>query len=57
MVCIFRQRKPISSWLKFTLLGATWNGQKVPKSIFTDGITASVKGYDYVADQNHIPLL
>ena len=29
--------------------------KKVPKSIFTDGITASVKGYDYVAGQNHIP--
>ena len=40
---------------EFTLLGATWNGQKSAQEYFTDGITASVKGYDYVAGQNHIP--
>ena len=40
---------------EFTLLGATWNGQKSAQEYFTDGITASVKGYDYVASQNHIP--
>lgn len=28
---------------------------KSAQEYFTDGITASVKGYDYVAGQNHIP--
>ena len=28
---------------EFTLLGATWNGQKSAQEYFTDGITASVK--------------
>lgn len=28
---------------------------KSAQEYFTDGITASVKGYDYVASQNHIP--
>ena len=35
---------------------STWNGQKSAQEYFTDGITASVKGYDYVASQNHIPV-
>ena len=42
MVCIFRQRKPISSWLN-SPVGATWNGKKSAQDILTDGITASVK--------------
>lgn len=40
---------------EFTLLGATWKGQKSAQAYFNDGIMASVKGYDYVASQNHIP--
>ncbi len=55
MDCIFRQRKPISSWLNSPCWEPLGMDKKVPKSILTDGITASVKGYDYVASQNHIP--
>lgn len=40
---------------EFTLLGATWNNQKSAQEYFSAGVEASVRGYDFVAGQNHIP--
>ena len=40
---------------EFTLLGATWNNQKSAQEYFSAGVEASVRGYDFVAGQDHIP--
>mgnify|MGYP007054923225 FL=1 len=43
MVCYFSAAETNFFLAEFTLLGATWNGQKSAQEYFTDGITASVK--------------